>query len=89
MKKLFDKIRKSNKGFTLVELIIVIAVIAILSVVAVTQYVKYIEKSRVATDENAIGELKHIVEVTYIEAAEDGVTDNNVIINITCCWNKV
>ena len=82
MKKLFNKIRKINKGFTLVELIIVIAVMAVLTVVVAPQYLKYIEKSRVATDENAIGELKHIVEVTYIEAEADGVTDTNVIINI-------
>ena len=82
MKKLFDKIRKNNKGFTLVELIIVIAVMAILTVVVAPQYLKYIEKSRAATDENAISELKHIVEVSYVEAAAANAGDNVVVINI-------
>ena len=82
MKKLFDKIRKNNKGFTLVELIIVIAVMAILTVVVAPQYLKYIEKSRAATDENALSELKHIVEVSYVEAEADNAGDNVVVINI-------
>ena len=82
MKKVLDKIRKNNKGFTLVELIIVIAVMAILTVVVAPQYLKYIEKSRAATDENAISELKHIVEVSYVEAAAANAGDNVVVINI-------
>ena len=53
MKNLMKKIRKSNKGFTLVELIIVIAIIAVLAAVAAPQYIKYVERSRNATLEAA------------------------------------
>lgn len=55
--------RKNNKGFTLVELIIVIAIIAVLAAVLAPQYIKYVEKSRISVDENAVAEVKHVVEV--------------------------
>lgn len=64
------KFRNNNKGFTLVELIIVIAIIAVVSAVAAPQYIKYVENSRKAMDENARDELKHAVEIA--------ITDENV-----------
>ncbi len=40
----------NNKGFSLVELIIVIAIMVILVAVLAPQYLRYVEKSRVSTD---------------------------------------
>lgn len=71
MKKLMNKIRKANKGFTLVELIIVVAIIAVLAAVAAPQYIKYVEKSRYGTDMNCINEIAHAMEVS---AVGDGAT---------------
>ena len=51
------QLRRNNKGFTLVELIVVIAIIAILTAVAAPQYVKYVERSRIGVDEAYIGEV--------------------------------
>ncbi len=42
--------KKSNKGFTLVELIIVVAIIAVLAAVLAPQYLQYVERSREAND---------------------------------------
>ncbi len=39
-----------NKGFTLVELIIVVAVIAILATVLAPQYIRYVERARQSND---------------------------------------
>lgn len=71
MKKLFDKIKKNNKGFTLVELIVVIAILAIITVVVAPQYLSYVEKSKEGTDANAAGEMAHAAEIAYIEASVD------------------
>lgn len=60
------KKRFNNKGFTLVELIVVIAVLAVITVVAAPQYLKYVEKARIGTDENAVGEIAHAAEVAYV-----------------------
>ncbi len=60
------KIRKSNKGFTLVELIIVIAIIAVLAVVIAPQYIKYVERSRYSTDMNTINEIAHAMEIAAV-----------------------
>ena len=84
MKKFFDKFRKNNKGFTLVELIIVIAVMAILTVVAAPQYVKYVESSRVEVDKNALGEIAHVAEIEFVNYMVNySVTDDEIVFTVT------
>lgn len=51
------KVRKKNKGFSLVELIVVIAIMAILVGIVGTQVLPYIEKSREAKDEQVLSSL--------------------------------
>ena len=60
MKKLFDRKRK-NKGFSLVELIVVVAIMAVLMAVLVPTLVSNVEKSRQQKDKTAIGELRHAI----------------------------
>ena len=61
------KIRQDDKGFTLVELIIVIAIIAILSAVAAPQYVKYVERSRISSDMDTASAIESAVAVLCAE----------------------
>lgn len=49
MKK-FEQIKKNNKGFSLVELIVVIAIMIVLVAVLAPVFTKYVEQSRRATD---------------------------------------
>ncbi len=72
MKNLMKKFRKSNKGFTLVELIIVIAIIAVLTAVLAPQYIKYIDNSRWATDQSNAGTLLHEVQVAVVDVQAAG-----------------
>ncbi len=58
MKKKMD-----NKGFSLVELIIVIAIMVILVAVLAPQYLRYVEKSRVATDTQTTVEFINALQV--------------------------
>ena len=57
------KFRKNNKGFTLVELIIVIAIIAVLSAVIAPQYLRYVEKSKVSADKDTAAAIEQVVNV--------------------------
>lgn len=62
MLKLFNRKKKDNKGFTLVELVVVIAILAILVGLLAPQYTKYVEKARKSADatnvENVITAIK-------------------------------
>lgn len=76
---MIEKLKKSKKGFTLVELIVVIAIIGVLAAVLVPQYIQYIEKSREGTDVNAVEELFHSVEIA---AATTGTKSGTVSISV-------
>ena len=53
----------NNKGFSLVELIIVIAIMAVLIGVLAPQYLKYVEKSRVSSDLDNIDKVVSAIEM--------------------------
>lgn len=58
------KEEKKNKGFSLVELIIVVAILAILIGLLAPQYVKYVEKTKKAADVSNMQEIIRAIE-TY------------------------
>ncbi len=59
-------LKKSNKGFSLVELIVVIAVMAILVGVAVPVYSSYIEKAQIAKDKQLVNDIKYAMEIASV-----------------------
>lgn len=76
--------KMNNKGFSLVELIIVIAIMAILVVVLAPQYLKYVEKSRVSSDaqtavefESALSVLASDPDITLTSGDDYSVKSNN------------
>ena len=83
--------KMNNKGFSLVELIIVIAIMAILIVVLAPQYLKYVEKSRNSTDLQNITEIKTALEVYAADPdAEVGLpTNQKVVIAITASGGSI
>ena len=73
-----------NKGFSLVELIVVIAIMAILVGVAVPVYSSYIEKANAAKDEQLLGEINSAFAVVCAGNAIDinTVTDATIDIDV-------
>ena len=69
MKKFLDKIKKSNAGFTMVELIVVVAIIAVLAVVLAPQYIKYVEKSRIAADQSTLASIEKTLNVLVADGS--------------------
>lgn len=55
-------LRKNNKGFSLVELIVVIAIMAVLVGVLAPQFIKYVESSRQSTDMQSVQQMKDAIE---------------------------
>ena len=84
MFKLLNK-KKNNKGFTLVELVIVIAILAILVGILAPQYTKYVEKSRKTADVDNMDELIKAVQVYAIDGATKAKysADEEITITIT------
>ena len=66
-------LRKNNKGFSLIELIIVITIMAILTALIAPQLLRYVEQSRVAKDANTLDEAHRAFQLALIA---DGVTGN-------------
>lgn len=68
--------RLGNKGFSLVELIVVIAIMAVLVGVLAPTLIKNVEKSRKAKDEQNLDTVKEAIVVALQDDAENGVYEN-------------
>lgn len=77
-KKLTNR-KEDNKGFSLVELIIVIAIMAILVGIVGTQVIPYISKSKVAKDQQVLNSISTAGVTAY---SENGLTGNLTIANV-------
>ena len=79
---------KNNKGFSLVELIIVIAIMAILVGVMAPQLIKYIEKTNVSSDTQLCDSVKTAIttammDPSVISATNNGIPSNTAMASIS------
>jgi prepilin-type N-terminal cleavage/methylation domain-containing protein len=68
---MLKKFRKSEKGFTLVELMIVVAIIGILAAIAIPAFIKYIKRSK-ASEANGIVKKMQDGAKGYFESDQAG-----------------
>lgn len=84
LKNRLSKSRKENKGFTLVELIVVVVILAIIIGVAITGIYKYVNKARVNTDINNASAIQSALAVLATEKDVIAATDKEYSIT----WSK-
>ena len=73
---------KNNKGFSLVELIVVIAIMAILAAVAVVSFNVYIQKAKEANDEEYRSNVEYFATLEATEHQFELIGDKVVLENI-------
>jgi prepilin-type N-terminal cleavage/methylation domain-containing protein len=79
-----NNIKKNvNKGFSLVELIVVIAIMAVLTAVLAPSLLAYVERSRAQKDDSAMAEVTNAV---MLALADQNVYDE--VLYYTCSDNK-
>ena len=61
------KNKKNNKGFSLVELIVVVAIMAVLVAVLAPTLLRYVEKTRVQKDASAVSEVVQAVKIALAD----------------------
>lgn len=79
--------KMNNKGFSLIELIIVIAIMAVLVAIIAPNLTKYLGKSKSQTDKTNIDEIKKQFKNAISDAATDEIT--NVAGTYTVSGNSV
>ncbi len=72
----------NNKGFSLVELIIVVAIMAVLIGVLAPAYLQYVEKSKKTKDCQAVGSIMDACEIVASDVAINWASDEAVEITV-------
>ena len=67
--------KSNNKGFSLVELIVVVAIMAVLVGVLAPAYMRYVEKARLQKDNSAIAEIAEAMKVASADEKVSAVID--------------
>lgn len=74
--------KNNNKGFTLMEMLIVVAIIAVLVAIAIPVFTNQLEKAREATDEaNIRSAYAEVMACAMTDSSVDDAKKNDVVKN--------
>lgn len=81
--------KKDNKGFSLVELIIVIAIMAVLVGVLAPQFIKYVEQSRRSRDIQTAQEIREAVLAAIADGKITGSASKSTYSNLSASVDTI
>ncbi|MEK6647149.1 MAG: type II secretion system protein [Candidatus Firestonebacteria bacterium] len=84
MMKIF---RRGEKGFTLIELMIVVAIIGILAAIAIPKFAQMLEKSREGATKGNLGAIRSAVSIYYGD--KEGVWPTDLTTTFTSYLNPI
>ena len=79
------KFQSKQKGFTLIELIVVIVILGVMSAIAVPQFIDLQEDARMAVADGVEGSLRSAATLAYSKSLIDGtegVADSDITTNL-------
>lgn len=72
--------RMNEKGFTLVELMVVLAILGLLAGIGVPQYLKTLENSRIAADKASLASVQSAIDAWLAETGAP-ITDGELTVD--------
>jgi type IV pilus assembly protein PilA len=78
-------LRKAQRGFTLIELMIVVAIIGILAAVAIPQFIDYMKRSKRGEAELNLGAIEKSANRDYIENSTYPIAAQGSTPVAACC----
>ena len=88
-KKTAPSRKRNNKGFSLIELIIVITIMAILTALLAPQLLRYVEQSRAAKDAVTMDEVHRAVQLALTDEKVYGEVTNGQTITYTAATGDI
>ena len=80
--------KRSNKGFTLVELIVVIVILAVLIGITIGGIFRYVSQSRINTDERNAESLQRVLSTMCVREDIYQYSHEHETSEIAFTWNK-
>ncbi len=75
--------KKTKKGFTLVELLVVIAILAILATVSVVGYTSFINKANMSVDQQAVEQINNYLQALEVNKEDTPATVDAAIVALS------